>query len=113
MHRVIQRVPDESRCAAFFEVVHARGRGQKSQSVCLLCNCDDLVQAIKPSTLVDNRSPTPPWKICRAFRAGIPELRPAMGAIYPARPLADVLMARSLSLAPKQRLRLRLGTAGR
>ena len=33
---------EDSRCAAFYEVVHARGRGQP---VCVLCECDDLVQA--------------------------------------------------------------------
>lgn len=36
---------EDSRCAAFCEVVHARGRGGHSQSVRMLCDCDDLVQA--------------------------------------------------------------------
>ena len=47
-HRVSQRVPDESRCAALCEVVHARGCSAGSQSVCELCDSDDLVQAPKP-----------------------------------------------------------------
>lgn len=44
-HRVSQRVPDESRCAALCEVVHARGCSAGSQSACELCDSDDLVQA--------------------------------------------------------------------
>jgi hypothetical protein len=48
IHVVIQREPDESRCAAFCEVAQARGRVESSQSVCALCDCDDLVQAVKP-----------------------------------------------------------------
>lgn len=61
-HRVSQRVPDESRCAAFCEVVHARGRGEDDQSVCELCDGDDRVQA--------PQAPAHSWAFVHQHRPG-------------------------------------------
>ncbi|KAJ4986680.1 hypothetical protein SVAN01_07866 [Stagonosporopsis vannaccii] len=84
-----------------------------SQSARELCDCDDLVQALKPRhTRGRSFTNTALGDMQGVSCAPIPELRPGMRAIYP-EGHAPVESPPLLPLAPKQRLRVGLETAGR